>query len=424
MMNLRCKEMTISKLYALRHSFASPFGRQRGWFKPLMAVFILALALAAYFFQPWSAHSPAAMTKLFSAETRVENHRNMKRIFPWRDIAASKQPLAFVKNEKPLREQYSFEGGNRGLDDFLSRTQTTSLLVIKNGAIVHERYMQGANETSQLTSWSMAKSFLSTLIALAIKDGMIKSLDDRADQYISELKGKPYGEVTIRQLLQMSSGIKFDETYTDQFSDINKLFYRVFLGGQSINAVVSDYEREQAPGTRFKYISADSQVLGWILARATQMPLSQYLQTRLWGPLGMESSAYWSIEREGGAEVAYCCLNATARDYAKLGQLYLDQGKWRGEQFLPEGWVKQATQPSQPFLQPAATPQKIRGYQYQWWVPENYDGEYFANGVWGQMIWVSEKHNTVIVKTSVDKEYRAHLAETFAVMRAISSAAQ
>jgi CubicO group peptidase (beta-lactamase class C family) len=423
-MNLRCKEMTISKASVLRHLVACQTRRQHGWFKPLMAVVILSLALAAYFFQPWSAHSPAVMTKIFSPETRVENHRNMKRIFPWRDIAASKQPSAFSKNEKPLPTEFAFEGSTRKLDDFLSRTQTTSFLVIKNGAIVNERYMQGANETSQLTSWSMAKSFLSTLIGLAIKDGMIKSLDDRADVYIAELKGKAYGGVTIRQLLQMSSGIKFDETYTDQFSDINMLFYRVFLAGQSINGAVSSYEQEVAPGTRFKYISADSQVLGWILAKATQMPLSQYLQTRLWGPLGMENSAYWSIEREGGAEVAYCCLNATARDYAKLGQLYLDQGKWRGEQFLPEGWVKQATRPSQPFLEPAATPQKIRGYQYQWWVPENYDGEYFANGVWGQMIWVSEKHNVVIVKTSVDKEYRANLAETFAVMRAISAAAQ
>jgi CubicO group peptidase (beta-lactamase class C family) len=145
------------------------------------------------------------------------------------------------------------------------------------------------------------------------------------------------------------------------------------------------------------------------------------MQTRLWAPLGMESSAYWSIEREGGAEVAYCCLNATARDFAKLGQLYLDQGKWKGQQFLPEGWVKEATRPSQDYLKPEASALKLRGYQYQWWVPAGYDGEYFANGVWGQMIWVSEKTNTVIVKTSVDKEYRSHLNETFAVMRALSA---
>jgi CubicO group peptidase (beta-lactamase class C family) len=394
---------------------------QAGWVKRVLALLILVAAITAYFFQPWSAHSPNAMTKLFSPEMRVENHRNMKRIFPWRDIAASPAPLSFPKAEKPQLVEFQFEGANKKLDEFLQRTQTTSLVVIKNGTIVSEQYFQGANEKSQFTSWSVAKSFLSTMVALAMKDGLIKSLDDKAEQYVPELKGKAYGSVTIRQLLQMSSGIKFDETYTNQFSDINLLFYRVFLAGASINEVASGYEREVAAGTRFKYISSDSQILSWVLAKVSGMPLSQYIQTRLWAPLGMESSAYWSIEREGGAEVGYCCLNATAKDFAKLGQLYLDQGKWKGQQFLPEGWVKEATRPSLNYLKPEASALKIRGYQYQWWVPAGYDGEYFANGVWGQMIWVSEKTNTVIVKTSVDKEYRSHLTETFAAMRALSA---
>jgi CubicO group peptidase (beta-lactamase class C family) len=401
--------------------FSKPIRKQAGWVKRVFALLILVAALAAYFFQPWSAHSPNVMTKLFSADDRVENHRNMKRIFPWRDIAVSPAPFTFPKAEKPQPVEFQFQGANKKLDEFLQRTQTTSLVVIKNGTIVSEQYFQGANEKSQFTSWSVAKSFLSTMVALAMKDGLIKSLDDKAEQYVPELKGKAYGSVTIRQLLQMSSGIKFDETYTNQLSDINLLFYRVFLAGASINEVASGYEREVAAGTRFKYVSSDSQILSWVLAKASGMPLSQYVQTRLWAPLGMESSAYWSIEREGGAEVGYCCLNATARDFAKLGQLYLDQGKWKGQQFLPEGWVKEATRPSFDYLKPEASALKIRGYQYQWWVPAGYDGEYFANGVWGQMIWVSEKTNTVIVKTSVDKEYRSHLTETFAAMRALSA---
>jgi CubicO group peptidase (beta-lactamase class C family) len=390
--------------------------------KRVLAVLILLAALAAYFFQPWSAHSPAVMTKLFSPETRVENHRNMKRIFPWRDIAASPKPFVFAKKETALPTEFQFEGAPRKLEDFLGRTQTSSFVVIKNGAIVSERYFLGANETSQFTSWSMAKSFLSTMIAMAIKDGSIKSLDDKAEIYVPELKGKAYGDVSIRHLLQMSSGIKFDETYANQFSDINLLFYRVFLFGSKITDVVSGYDREVPAGTRFQYVSSDSQVLAWVLAKATGMPLTQFLQTRIWAPLGMENSAFWSVEREGGSEVAYCCLNATARDFAKLGQLFLDQGRWGNQQLLPDGWVQEATRPSQPYLQPGATPQKIRGYQYQWWVPENYEGEYFANGVWGQMMWVSEKHKVVIVKTSVDKEYRANLPETIAAMRAISAA--
>jgi CubicO group peptidase (beta-lactamase class C family) len=405
--------MTIAKRRQLSQQF--------GFLKPLLALAILMAALAAYYFQPWSVHSPSVMTQIFSPKDRVENFRNFKKIFPSRDVAASTRPVPFKKIEQTLPSEFEFEGGKRKLDDFLQRTQTTSWLVVKDGVIVNEQYFQGANETSQLTSWSVAKSFLSTLVALAMKDGLIKSLDDKAEQYVPELKGQPYGLVSIAQLLQMSSGIAFDETYTDQFSDINKLFYRVFLLGQSVNDVVSGYASDAAPGTRFKYISSDSQVLAWVLTKATQMPVSQYLQTRLWAPMGMENAAFWSVEREGGAELAYCCINASARDYAKLGQLYLNQGKWQGQQFLPDGWVKEATRPSKPFLQPGQTPQKIRGYQYQWWVPETYDGEYFANGVWGQMIWVSEKHNVVIVKTSVDKSYRENLAETFAAMRAVSA---
>jgi CubicO group peptidase (beta-lactamase class C family) len=415
----RRKIMTIAKRRAIRQTNEMSL-HQGGWIKRAFAVLVLIAALAAYFFQPWSAHSPSVMTKLFSPEVRVENHRNMKRIFPWRDIAASTTPFVFPKAEKPLLSEFQFDGTTKKLDEFLQRTQTTSLVVIKNGTIVSEKYFQGADEKSQFTTWSVAKSFLSTMVALAMKDGLIKSLDDQAEQYVPELKGKAYGTVTIRQLLQMSSGIKFDENYANKMSDINMLFYRVFLAGASINEVVNSYEREVPAGTRFQYVSSDSQVLSQVLTKASGMPLNKYVQTRLWAPLGMESSAYWSVEREGGAEVAYCCLNATARDFAKLGQLYLDQGKWKGQQFLPEGWVKEATRPSFDYLKPEASALKIRGYQYQWWVPSGYDGEYFANGVWGQMIWVSEKTNTVIVKTSVDQAYRSHLTETFAAMRAIS----
>ncbi len=395
--------------------------QKKSWFKRGFAILILVSALAAYFYAPWSAHSPAVMTKLFSPQDRVENHRNFKRIFPWRDIAASPKPIPFAKAEKSLPANFIFEGKSVALAEYLERSQTTSFVVIKDGIMASEQYFLGANEKSQFTSWSVAKSFLSTLVALALKDGTIKSLDDTAQTYVPELKDKAYGSITIRHLLQMSSGIQFDETYNNKFSDINMLFYRVFLAGQSINGIVADYPKQVEQGSRFQYVSSDSQVLAWVLSKASGIPLAQYLQTRLWAPLGMESAAYWSIEREGGSEVAYCCLNATARDYAKLGQLYLNQGQWQGQAFLPEGWVSEATRPSKPMLQPGATPQKIRGYQYQWWVPEGYDGEYMAMGVWGQLIWVSEKHRVVIVKTSVDPDYRERYPETFAAMRAVAA---
>jgi CubicO group peptidase (beta-lactamase class C family) len=387
----------------------------------------IVLCIAYLFFRPGSDFRPAKMNRIFHPAERIENHRGMDKIFPKRDIAASASPTVFEKNPGELPKTYSYKGEQRKLEEFFAKTSTTSLIVLRRGQLENEQYFTGASADSKFTSWSMAKSFVATLVGMAILDRKIASLDDRLDQYIPELKGQAYGEASIKSVMQMASGVRFSEVYSDKFSDINKLFYKVFIFGQGVNESVANQAREVAAGSRFSYASGDTQMLSWLVSRVYGRTLSALVQDRIWQPLGMESSAYWSLDRVDGSELGYCCLNATARDFAKLGQLYLQDGQWQGKRLLPLGWVKQVTRPSLPLQEPGApNPTQangsngIRGYGMQFWVPQNYDGEFFANGVWGQSIWISEKSETVIVRTAVDEKYRDHLEEMFAVMRTIS----
>jgi CubicO group peptidase (beta-lactamase class C family) len=400
---------------------------KRIWMTALAFVIGATLCLSYLYFRPGATFPAAQMNRIFHPDERVAHHRGMDKVFPSREISASSAPEAFEANAKPLPLTYQYGNETRKIEDFLSRSSTTSLVVLRQGKLLSESYRLGATAQSRFTSWSVAKSFVVTLIGMAVLDQKIASLDDRVDQYLPELKGQAYGEASIKSLMQMASGIKFSEVYTDKFSDINKLFYKVFIFDQGVNASVTHYPREAPVGTRFSYVSSDSQILSWLVSKVMGKPLAQLVQERIWQPLGMESSAYWSLDAKGGTELGYCCLNATSKDYAKLGQLYLQDGRWQGRQLLPEGWVKLVTRPSMPWQEPGApNPMQatgsngVRGYAMHFWVPKNYDGEFYANGVWGQSIWVSEKTGTVIVRTAVDSQYRERLEEFFAVMRALS----
>lgn len=391
--------------------------RKTGWI-----FLILITGWLAFWYRPWAEYRPAVMNALFRPDVRVDNFQHMERVFPVRVIAPAASPLPWVAGARAkLPAQFDLDGQRVLLSDFLAQTQTTGLLVLHHGKIVHEQYFQGADRHARMTSWSMAKSVVATLTAQALADGRIRSLDDRVKQYVPSLTGKAYGEARIRDLLNMASGVRFDETYDNKLSDINRLFYKVFLLGEPIDDAAADYPAEVSPGTRFKYVSTDTQILAQVVRAAVGENLSVYSTRKLWHPLGVESPIYWNLDRPEGVELAYCCLNMPLRDYARLGQLYLQDGVWQGKRLLPEGWVKQATTPDQPWLQPGS-PRKDRGYAMQWWVPMGYDREFMAQGVWGQMLWVSQKDDVVIVKTSVDPSHKQNQAMTLQAMRAISRA--
>lgn len=389
--------------------------------KIVLSIVVFLTALALFVLRPWSDYSPLAMDSLFHPDKRVENMRNMHRIFPYRQIHAGNTRFNFADTNGSLEVTYTFDGEQRQLQDFLQRVDGTGLLVIQGDRILHEQYRLGADEDSLFTSWSVAKSFVATLIGMALYEGRIQSLDDAVTDYVPELTGSAWEGVSIRHVLQMSSGVEFDETYANKRSDINKFFWKLFVFGRRADDVLHDYEPGDEPGLLFHYVSMETQVLSQLLRKVYATPLTTVMQERIWRPLGMEADAYWNIDEdsEAGVELGFCCLNATLRDYAKLGRLYLNQGDWNGRQLLPPGWVEEATRPAEPWLQAEQTGYQQRGYQYQWWSPPQPEGEYFASGVWGQYIYVSEPDELIIVRTSVDPDFNPNMLETMTVFRAI-----
>ncbi|MDX2430461.1 MAG: serine hydrolase [Bacteroides sp.] len=319
-----------------------------------------------------------------------------------KEIAASDRPFRFPQGEsKNLPEEFSFEGKSYKSSEYLESSFTKGFLVIQDGSLVHEKYYSGHSESTQHISWSMAKSVVSALFGIAMEEGYIQSVDQTVDSYLPELIGSGYEGVRIKDVLQMSSGVKFNENYRAFMSDINK-WGRSFAFGRSQNKFASTLVREEEPGTHLHYVSINTHVLGMIIVKVTGKSLSEYLEEKLWKPLGMEYNAYWLCD-DSGMEVALGGLNIALRDYAKIGQLFLNQGKWQGEQILPREWALASVTPDARHLMPENN--KIFGYGYQWWIPQGKEGEYMAMGVYNQYTYVNPTRRTVIVVNSANHRF-------------------
>lgn len=255
------------------------------------------------------------------------------------------------------------------VDAFLDAHPNTGLMVVKDDTVLAERYQYGRTAQHRLESASVAKTVLGMLVGIAIQEKKIGSIEDRAEQYVPELKGHPYGETSVRDLLTMSSGIAYREHAANPRDEssrrlINNTIWRKTDGGAD---AVREFDRREAPaGTRFNYASSDSEVLGLVLARAVGQPLSTYLSEKIWQPMGAEANAAWIVDK-GGYELSYCCLNATLRDFARFGMLLANYGAVDGRQIIPAEWVKAATTPSAPHLAVGAAT-RYNGYGYQTWI--------------------------------------------------------
>ncbi|WP_299500564.1 serine hydrolase [uncultured Roseobacter sp.] len=381
----------------------------------------LLLACAAGFL--WLRNSPywAGIT-LFTEANRVENFRAMDDVFPSRVVAATGHPWAFEEDPQALPESFEFDGQQQSLAQFLDKTTTTGLIVVQDGTILHEEYRLGASAASRFTSWSLAKSVLSALIGIALDEGHIASLDDPIDRYVPALASSGYVGVSIRDALTMSSGVAFDEDYNNPVSDVNRLFFAL-AAGTAMEDLLTPLERARTPGTYNNYVSSDSIALGLVLEAATGIPNEEYLETRLWGPMGAEGDAFWNTGRNGPV-LPFCCLNATLRDYARFGRLYLEGGAREDMQVVPRDWVHASTTPSAPHLEPGDNPASFWtfGYGYHWWIPEAPQDEFLAIGIWGQYIYIDRGRNIVIVKTSADYDFDTRDHETVAAFRSISNA--
>ena len=390
--------------------------------RALIAAAVLLAAVAGW---AWRHHAVGRLT-LLAPWARVENFRDMTALFPSHRIHRPAQSFTFAPAPRRLDVRYTYGGRQDGLDAFLTRTITTGFLVVHADRIIDERYFLGASAASHFTSWSVAKSFVSALVGIAIDEGAIAGVDQPITRYVPALKGSGYDGVPIRAVLQMSSGVRFDENYASPLSDVNVMFARSFLFGSPIDDTVRARSSERSPGGAFNYVSVDTQALGMLLVRATGRSLATLAEEKLWGPLGMEDDADWITDRAGpGAmEYAFCCLNARLRDYAKLGRLYLRGGDWNGRRIVSEHWVRESLTPGRPdlALRGLYTPDWDIGYQYQWWIPNGADGEFMAIGVWGQYVYVNPAADVIIAKTSVDPDFDTHDMETLAVFRAVAAA--
>jgi len=294
--------------------------------------------------------------------------------------------------------QFHAAGKTLDLYDYLADDRVAGLLILKDGKVVLEDYELGTGPDTRWISFSMAKSISSTLVGAALKQGLIASIDDPVTKYVPGLKGGVYDEVSVRNLLQMASGVKWDETYTDPRSDRRKLL-DIQLAGKSgsIIAYMKALPRAGAPGTIWNYSTGESFLVGALIEGATHKPLATYLSETLWSRLGMERDASWWLESPGGMGLAGSGLGATMRDYARFGEFVMEDGVVNGERIVPEGWFQEAGKAHLIGGKPV-------DYGYLWWpLPKGdpiHEGAFEARGIFGQHTYINPKEKLVIVVLS------------------------
>lgn len=304
------------------------------------------------------------------------------KIFPSRPLHKSESPFRFA--EAPQKERIGKARVDR-IDSVVAANNSVAFLIIRNDSILMERYYQQYDAGSTVASFSMAKSYTSALFGAAQSDGLIKSVEEPITNYITELKNrKGFDQIKIRHLLQMTSGIKSSESYYNPLGQAAKLYY-----GRNLRGYLSRLKTDYAPGTKFAYRSVNTQLLGLIVERATKKNVTDYMNQKIWSHLGAEYEATWSIDKKkNGLEKTFCCINAKARDFAKFGRLYLNNGSWNGQQLLTNQWIQEST-----------TSNKKEGavdyYGYQWWISPK---GFYADGLHGQFIYVNRAKNLIIVR--------------------------
>lgn len=346
------------------------------------------------------------MSHLFSGAEQYSNFYRMEEIFPTNKVAKSSKPLEWsVGSTIDLPKEYRFEDKLRSTQQLLAETETSALLVIKNGQIRYENYWLTGSKDTHWLSMSVSKSVVSALYGIALADGSIQSIEDPASKYLPDLKGSAYDGVRLKDILQMSSGAYWNEDYSNPDSEIMRLAHAM-ASGSSFLEFVKSMKGELKPGTYNRYCSADTLVLGLVLEAATGKSLAEYTQKKLWEPLGATSDAYWMTD-SAGHTMAFGGYNATARDYARLGELYRLNGKLNGKQIVPANWVKASVTPDAPHLMPGKrdNSDSTMGYGYQWWLPEGGQHDFSAIGVYNQFVYVSPDKQTVIVKLSASRNY-------------------
>ena len=365
--------------------------------------FILMLLLGALCTASTMGQEMAGVRQVYDGAMRpdveVKTFAHSDQLFPMRVVDRASAARALPKAKTPLNNLYFEAGGKRyDLFDYLALNRVVGLLIVKNGEVVLEDYELGTGPGTCWPSYSIAKSVTSTLIGAALQDGSVGSLDDPVTKYVPMLKGGAYEGVSVRNVIQMASGVRWNETYTDPMSDRRKLLeIQLQQKPGTILPYMTELSRAGAPGTIWNYNTGETFVVGAVLEGATHKPLAEYLSEKIWKPWGMESQAQWQLESPQGMGWAGGGLLATLRDFGRIGLLVQADGIIDGKRTVPEGWFKEA-----------GSAKEIGGktveYGYLWWTyPKNdseHDGAFEARGIFGQHLYINRKERVVIVVLS------------------------
>ena len=358
-----------------------------------IVVLLLLVALVGAIWKREQLTRLLAVNSLFSEEKIVNNFSGMDQMFLTRTMVrgegdVSELPqgdLAVLPNE---------------ISDYITNRSLTALLVMKDGKIVFEDYYQDTSAEDLRIGWSVSKSWLSALFGILEAEEVFDSLDDPVVDYARGLENSAYETATIRDVLQMSSGVVFDEDYLDFNSDINKMGRVLALGGSMDKFAGKIDESFATPGETWQYVSIDTHVLGMVVRGETGKSIPELLTERIINPLGLEADPYYLTDGNGVAFVLGG-LNMRTRDYARFGQMIANGGNWQGQQIVPEAWIEESTVASANTL-----PGEI-GYGYQWWIPDGSgEGQFLARGIYGQYIYIDRPRNVVIVVNAADRQFR------------------
>lgn len=365
--------------------------------RSLICAVVISLALPVVATGQEAPPPMGASILMWTPDQQKTGYKSMEKLTAHKVVKRGAEVFPLPPGEPiDAKVKVKIDGKTLTVDQYMAAYRTSGLLVIKDGKVVLERYGLDRTPQDRWTSFSVAKSVTSTLVGAAIKDGHIKSLDEPVTTYIPQLKGGGYDGVTVGQLITMTSGVRWNEDYTDLNSDVAKV--GLSAGEPGVNPVVSYMRRlprERPPGTRFHYSTGETDLVGILVSNATHKPLSAYLSEKIWAPFGMEQDAIW-VEDVAGHERGGCCMSMTLRDYGRFGMFILGGGKAGGQDVLPQGWTAAATRAQVP-VNPDDP--KEGGYGYFWWINPAGDA-YEAIGIFGQAITTFPKENLVIAINS------------------------
>ena len=362
------------------------------WLGRVLLVLILAAAVVG-FWKREQIMRLLAVNSLFNAEKIVANFSHMNTAFLTTPVSRGDGPTS------PLPHGDAWTPPPE-VPTWITDRSVTSLLVMQNGKLRYEEYFLGTTPDDRRISWSVAKSYLSSLFGVLVAEGAITSLDDPVTKYAPKLKNTAYDGASIRNVLNMASGVVFDEDYLDENSDIKRMGRVIALGGTLDDFTASFTETFAQPGTAWQYVSIDTHVIGMVIRGATGRDIPSLLSEKIIAPLGLEQAPYYITD---GAGVAFVLggLNLTTRDYARFGQMILQDGAYGGQKVVPADWIAAATTASAP------TGDGKRQYGYQWWAPADaHPGEFYGIGVYGQYIYFDKPRGVLIVTTGADRQFK------------------